>query len=151
MKVSELMTKNPASVTPEQTLREAAAAMEKADCGCLPVIENGNSGKLIGVVTDRDIATRGVAQGKGPEACVRDVMSSNPTCCSADDDVETVERIMAEEQVRRVPVVDESGHGIGMVSQADIALAAQRSRDISDRDVARVVECVSAPSHAVTH
>lgn len=150
MKVSELMTKNPASVTPEQSLREAAAAMEKADCGCLPVTDNGNGGKLIGVITDRDITTRGVAQGKGPDTSVREVMSSNPKCCSADDDVEVVERIMAEEQVRRVPVVDQSGQSIGMVSQADIALAAQRSRDISDRDVVRVVECVSAPS-VVTH
>jgi CBS domain-containing protein len=146
MKVSEIMTKNPATVTPDQTVQEAAAAMERADCGCLPVIEKGNSRKLIGIVTDRDIAMRAVGKGRGVDTRVQDVMSKAPCCCAADDDLELAETIMADEQVRRVPVVDASGCTIGMLSQADLARAAARRRDVTDEDVAHVVECVSAPN-----
>jgi len=145
MKVKELMTKNPACVTPEQTVQDAARAMEQADCGLLPVVESSNGGRLIGVVTDRDIALRAVAAGKGPSARVADVMSANPRCCKPDDDVELVQRVMAEMKVRRVPVVDNDGHGVGIVSQADLALAADQRREISDQDVAHVVESVSKP------
>lgn len=145
MKVSELMTKNPTCVTPEQTVQEAAERMQQADCGLLPVVESANGGRLVGVVTDRDIAVRGVGQGRGPDARVKDVMSANPSCCKADDDIELVQRVMSEQKVRRVPVVDAHGHGVGIVSQADLALAADQRREITDQDVARMVESVSKP------
>jgi CBS domain-containing protein len=151
MKVSELMTKDPACVTPEQTVQEAAEKMRQADCGLLPVIEGANGGRLVGVVTDRDIAVRAIGKGRGPDARVKDVMSANPSCCKADDDIEMVRRVMIEQKVRRVPVVDAAGHGIGIVSQADLALAADQRREVTDRDVAKVLEGVSQPGSQRTH
>ncbi len=143
MKVSELMTGSPACATPDQTLRDVASMMKQHDCGCVPV-QDGVSGKLIGVVTDRDIVMRAVATGRGSETSVRDVMSKDPACCGADDDVEKVQKIMAEKQVRRVPVIDANGKAVGIVAQADLARAANGHGKVSDRDLAKVVESVSA-------
>ena len=145
MKASELMTKDPAVVHPDDTVREAASRMERNDCGCLPVVENGNSGRLVGVVTDRDIATRAVGHGRGPDTQVSEIMSADPHCCRSEDDVATVQQIMAEEQVRRVPVVDQDGRPVGMIAQADLARAAEYRVEVSDSDLAHVVERVSAP------
>ena len=143
MKARELMTNDPACCTPDQTIREAAELMRECDCGCIPVVQDSSSRKLVGVVTDRDIAVRGAALGKGPDTLVRDVMSLGPKCCSPDDEVETVEEIMSSEQVRRVPVVDEQGCCVGMVSQADLAL---NDRAASEKEVGRVVERISEPA-----
>lgn len=143
MKARELMTNDPACCTPDQTIREAAELMRECDCGCIPVVQDSASRKLVGVVTDRDIAVRAAALGKGPETLVRDVMSPGPRCCGPEDDVEAVERIMSSEQVRRVPVVDEEGCCVGMVSQADLAL---NDRAASEKDVGRVVERISEPA-----
>lgn len=143
MKVQELMTPNPSCCTPDNTVKEAARLMEEHDCGCLPVVDNTETNHLVGVVTDRDLALRALAKSKGPETKVRDVMSSAPSCCTPDDDVEEVERIMAERQVRRVPVIDRAGCCVGMVAQADLAL---KDRAASDREVGRVVERISEPT-----
>jgi CBS domain-containing protein len=116
--------------------------METNDCGCLPVVENA-TGRVIGVVTDRDIALRAVGHGKPPQSLVGDIMSVEPSCCHAVDDVETVQRIMTDRQVRRVPVVDEEGICVGIIAQADLAL-----HDLPARDVARTVERISEPSSA---
>lgn len=145
MKARELMTAQPASCTPTDTIRLAAQLMREHDCGCLPVVEDKDSNRLLGVVTDRDIACRCTAEGKGPETPVKEAMSRDPKCCRADDDVETAEKIMAEEQVRRVPVVDDRGCCVGMIAQADLALNA---RAASDSEVGRVVERISEPAHA---
>ena len=144
MKARELMTPEPACCTPEQTVMQAAQLMREHDCGCIPVVEDEETNRLVGVVTDRDITCRCTAEGKGPETSVREVLSRDPKCCSPDDSVETVERIMAEEQVRRVPVVDDQGCCVGIIAQADVAL---NERAASDRDVGRVVEQISAPAH----
>ena len=114
--------------------------MEAHDCGCLPVVDNG-SGRILGVITDRDIATRAVGHGKLPQSHVGDIMSAEPSCCHPVDDVETVQRIMVERQVRRVPVVDDDGICVGIIAQADLAL-----HDLPDKDVARTVERISEPS-----
>lgn len=143
MKARELMTSDPACCTPDQTIREAAGLMRDSDCGCIPVLKDREIRQLVGVVTDRDIAIRATAVGKGPDTLVRDVMSLGPKCCSPDDDVDTVERIMAEEQVRRVPVVDEHGCCVGIVSQADLAL---NDKAASEKEVGRVVERISEPA-----
>jgi CBS domain-containing protein len=143
MKVRELMTSDPACCTPEQTIREAAQMMRDCDCGCIPVVEDLEGRRLLGVITDRDIAVRALADGKGPETPVRDAMSSAPRCAGPDDDVTAVEGIMAGQQVRRVPVVDAAGCCIGMVSQADLAL---NDRAASEKDVGRVVERISEPA-----
>ena len=144
MKAVELMTAQPACCTPEDTIQLAAQLMREHDCGCVPVVEDQKSNRLIGVVTDRDIACRCTAEGKGPETPVEEAMTPDPKCCRPDHDVETVEKIMAEEQVRRVPVVDEQGCCVGMIAQADLAL---NQRAATEHEVAKVVERISEPAH----
>jgi CBS domain-containing protein len=144
MKAGELMTAQPACCTPEDTIRLAAQLMREHDCGCIPVVEDTESKRLVGVVTDRDIACRCTAEGKGPDTPVREAMSPDPKCCRTDNDVETVEKIMAEEQVRRVPVMDGLGCCVGMISQADLAL---NQRAATEHEVAKVVERISEPAH----
>ena len=142
MQVREIMTQQPACCTPDETMQRAAQLMKEHDCGCLPVVEDTRTKRVIGTVTDRDLACRGVAGGKGPDTPVRQVMSKDPTCCRPEDDVREVERVMGEKQVRRVPVVDEQGCCVGMVAQADLAL---HDDAVSNSEVGRVVERISEP------
>lgn len=148
MKAQEIMTTNPACCTPDDTAQEAARLMAECDCGVLPVVADRQTMRLVGVVTDRDLAVRGLAQGKGADSRVRDLMTAHPLCGSPDDDLKEVERAMAENQVRRVPIVDRGGRAVGIVAQADLARAAERRKGISDREVARVVEKISEPRRA---
>jgi CBS domain-containing protein len=145
MKARELMTADPTCCTPEDTIQQAAQLMRDHDCGCIPVVEDEQSKRLLGVVTDRDITIRCTAEGKGPQTRVRDAISPNPKSVRPEDDVETVERVMAGEQVRRVPVVDQRGSCVGMIAQADLALNHQAA---SDSEVGKVVERISAPALA---
>jgi CBS domain-containing protein len=105
-------------VTPDKTLREAAALMKKIDAGVLPVSEKD---KLVGMITDRDIVIRGVAEGKGPDAKVRDAMSTEVRYCFEDEDVDHVAKNMAELQVRRLPVMNREKRLVGIVSLGDLA------------------------------
>lgn len=141
MKAQELMTKTPASCTPESAVREAAQLMREHDCGCIAVVEKGTM-RLVGVVTDRDIACRCVAMGGGPETRVEEIMTTGPRSCHPDDDVAAVEQIMMQAQVRRVPVVDGRGSCVGMIAQADLAV---RDRGVSEGELGRVVERISEP------
>ena len=141
-KARDLMTENPATVTPETTAREAARLMEQHDCGSLPVCD-GISGRLVGVITDRDISIRGVAQGRPPETPVSELMSGNPQTVGEDDSLDRVEEVMARHQVRRVPVVDESGRVIGVVAQADLA---RELRAVGRKDFGEVLESISEPA-----
>jgi CBS domain-containing protein len=145
MKAQDLMTASPACCTPDDPAHRAAQLMADNDCGCIPVIAAPNDSRVVGVITDRDIAVRGVAKGKGPDTRIRDLMTPDPFCCSADTDVKDVERVMAERQVRRVVVVDGGRSCVGIIAQADLALAAERKRDVSDIEVARVIERISEP------
>jgi CBS domain-containing protein len=141
MKAQDLMTTNPACCTPNTTVREAAQLMRDHDCGCIPVVE-GESKRLVGVLTDRDVACRCVAEGKSPDTPARDIMTTNPQSCHPEDDVAAVEQIMIEAQVRRVPVVDAKECCVGMIAQADLALS---NEAVSDREVGRMVERISEP------
>ena len=143
MKARELMTADPTCCTPEDTIQQAAQLMRDHDCGCIPVVEDKQNNRLVGVVTDRDITTRCTAEGKGPQTRIKDALSPNPTCCGPDDDVEAVERIMTGEQVRRVPVVDQRGSCVGMIAQADLALNHQAA---TETEVGKVVERISEPA-----
>lgn len=143
MQVKEIMSRDPQCCTPDDTLRDAARMMADFDCGCLPVVEGTDRKGLVGVLTDRDIAIRGVARGKTPDSKVNDVMSPAPAVCSPDADVEEVERIMVEKQVRRVPIVDSDGRVVGIVAQADLA---RDDRAASDKQVGQIVERISEPS-----
>ncbi|MDF1502592.1 CBS domain-containing protein [Roseisolibacter sp. H3M3-2] len=139
MKASEIMTKNPRVVTPDTTAQEAARLMKSEDVGVLPVVESTGSRKLVGVVTDRDLAIRVVAEGKA-SASVRDAMSSGVKTCGPDDDVKDVMAAMAKEQVRRIPIVDDQGAVVGIVAQADVVLQAD------DKRAEKTVEAISKPS-----
>jgi CBS domain-containing protein len=143
MQAREVMTENPACCTPDETMQRAAQLMKEHDCGCLPVVEDARTRRVMGTVTDRDLACRGLAAGRGPDAPVREVMSKDPACCGPDADITEVERVMAEQQVRRIPVVDERGCCVGMVAQADLAL---HDHAISNSEVGRVVERISEPA-----
>jgi CBS domain-containing protein len=145
MKANELMTKGPACVNATDTLQRAAQLMEEHDCGCIPVVESAGSRRVVGVITDRDIAIRGVARGRGSESIVRDLMSSDIASCTEDSDVEQVAEVMSDRQVRRVLILDADGGCVGIVAQADLARAAEPRGDVSEQEVARVVERISEP------
>ena len=136
MRISDVMTRDVQTVTPDQTAREAASFMLSADAGAIPVTEGD---RLIGMITDRDIAVRGVAQGHGPDTPVRELMSSGVVSARIDDDVDDVAVRMSEAQVRRLPVVDESENLVGIVSLGDL------SQKADDEAAEQVLENVSAP------
>lgn len=141
MKARDLMTKDPAYATPDMELAKIARLMDDHKVGSIPVVENKNSLKLVGVVTDRDIVTRAVAQGMNPlQMKATDIMSSPVVTVKEDDDVQEVARLMEKNMIRRVPVVDANGNICGMVAQADIALKA------SDKTTADVVQSISKPT-----
>lgn len=123
MKVAEFMTQEVETVTPDQPIREAAQFMLRADAGAMPVSEGD---KLIGMVTDRDIAVRGVAEGLGPDTPVRDVMTADLVYCFDDEEVEQVAIKMSDAQVRRMPVLSREGEQlVGIVSLGDISRSDQ--------------------------
>jgi len=118
MKVKELMTANPTVVKPDDTASQAATLMKQEDCGALPVVANG---KLVGIVTDRDIVIRAVAAGKDPRSTpVSAVMSADPVTLSPDASDDDAEKLMAKSQVRRLPVV-ENGKLVGILVTAQLA------------------------------
>ena len=142
MKIKDIMTPDPAVVTADATAREAAGLMRECDCGAIPVVESKENRKPIGVVTDRDLAVRGFAEGRGPDTLVRDLMTRQPHAARADDDIETVRQVMMQQKVRRVPVTDASGAVIGIVAQADLA---RHDEAVSDKELGKMVEAISEP------
>jgi len=118
MKVSEMMTEDVCVVSPGDSLRDAARLMGQKDIGSVPVGEND---RLVGFVTDRDIAVRAVAEGKDPMTAVREVMSEDVKYCFENDDVDAVSRNMADLRIRRLPVVDANKRLVGIVSLANFA------------------------------
>ena len=122
MKVQEIMTTTLESVTSDTTVLEAATMMDKHDVGCLAVTEGG---RIVGVVTDRDIVIRAIALGKDPRStATREVMTSNPVFCRTDDDIETIALRMTEQKIRRLIVQGANGTPVGLVSLGDIAARA---------------------------
>lgn len=144
MKISEIMSKNPRAVSPDTPVSEAAQVMKEEDVGLVPVVERiggaETRGRLVGVVTDRDIAIRAVAEGRATSGPVSEVMSGGVMTCSPDDSVEEAMAMMGREQVRRIPIVDERGGLVGVVAQADIVRMSGK-----DRQAERVVEKISQP------
>ena len=119
MRVFEAMTRDLYVADPDETVQQAAMAMAGIDVGALPVSDHD---RLVGIITDRDIAIRGIAEGKGPSAKVRDVMTPEVKYCFDDEDVEDVARNMGNIQVRRLPVVDRDMRLVGILSLGDVAL-----------------------------
>ena len=122
--IRDLMTSNVETVGPDHTARDAAAFMLSADTGSIPVCEND---KVIGMITDRDIAVRGVAVGKGPDCSVRDLMTNDVICARDTDDAHEIAHKMGQAQVRRLPVLDASDKLVGMVSLGDLSREAETS------------------------
>lgn len=142
MKAKDIMTKSPRCVTPDTTVREAARVMKDQNVGVLPVVKSKDSTTLSGVITDRDIAIRCVADGRDSATClVRDVMSAKVTTARAEDSVDDVMDLMGREQVRRIPIVDDRGSLVGIVAQADIV---RKAKD--DEKAERTVEKISRES-----
>lgn len=122
MKVSEVMTKDVMLANPGQTISEAAKMMANRNAGVLPVSEND---RLVGIITDRDIAIRAVAQHLSPDTPVREVMSEEVLYCYDDEDIERVAKNMGDNQVRRLPVVNRDKRLVGIVSFADVSRSAK--------------------------
>lgn len=143
MKVKDVMTKKPAFSTPEDDLSRVAKQMADHNVGLIPIIDNKDSMKLVGVISDRDITVRCVAEGKNPLMMrASDVMTKPVVTVKQDDDVEEVARTMEKHKIRRVPVVDEQDKVCGIVAQADIALKT------SDKITANVVQEISEPGRS---
>ena len=119
MRIAEVMTRDVRIASPDETLRQAASMMAAIDAGVLPV---GDNGRLVGMITDRDIAIRGVGKGLGPDSAIREVMSKDVKYCFEDDDLEEVSRNMGDIQVRRLPVLDHDKKLVGIVSLGDLAM-----------------------------
>jgi CBS domain-containing protein len=137
--VADLMTRDPAMCTPGTRIHEAAQLMRDHDCGALPVVESLDNPVPVGVVTDRDLVVRGLAEpARFPEMLVVDVMTAEPATVREGEPLEGAIRVLMAEKIRRVIVVDDYGRCTGMLAQADLA----QSRDERTQDV---VEAVSSP------
>lgn len=140
MLIEELMTENPTCCTPDTSIHDVAQAMAENDCGAVPVVEQGNGRRVIGVVTDRDIVVRAVA-GRRPlnHMSAREIMTETPITVVSDGDIEDAREAMGANQVRRVLVCDGDRACIGIVAQADLA------RHLSPEQAAEMLRRVSQP------
>jgi CBS domain-containing protein len=137
------MTQELEVVTPQDTLQRAARIMRDHDVGIVPVVDGRDGMRLTGVVTDRDITVRHVAEGHGPECRVEEAMSRKELITvRPDEDVGDVMQRMREAQVRRVPVIGDGGRLVGIIAQADLAVDYG-----DDSEVGRTVESISEPAH----
>ena len=123
MKVSDAMTRDVRIASPEETIADAAKAMAALDAGVLPV---GDNDRLIGMITDRDIAVRAVAEGKGPDTPIREVMTLEVKYCYEDEDLDHVAANMGELRVRRLPVLNRDKRLVGILSLGDVAMVEGR-------------------------
>ena len=125
----EIMTGNVTTANRKMTLQEIAALMRDGDMGALPIVEDK---KLVGIVTDRDIVVRGIAENKDASTQVADVMTSQVYSVKANDFVFEAIRLMGDKQVRRVPVVNDDGELVGIIAMADVALETEDEREIAE-------------------
>lgn len=140
-KCSDVMTPDPVTCEPTDRIRQVAKIMKQHDVGAVPVVDSPTSKRLVGMVTDRDLVIRVLAEGRNvDDAAVRDAMTPQPSVCRVDDDVEKALKVMAERQVRRMPVVDEAGRLQGIIAQADVATRVNR-----DKQTGELVEAISEP------
>lgn len=138
MKVKDIMTASVDSIQSTDTIAYAARRMAEDDVGALPILSDG---KLVGIVTDRDIAVRGVAAGISPQATIGRVMSENVAACSPDDDIETVLALMSREQIRRMPVCNDRKQVVGIIALADLA-----AHDPDKKEVTEALADICEPS-----
>lgn len=125
----EIMTRQVKTATREMTLREVAQLMRDGDMGAMPVVENN---KLVGIVTDRDIVVRGLAEGRDAATPIGEVMTSEVFAVGENDFVFEAIRLMGDRQVRRVPITNEAGELAGIIAMADVALETEDEREIAE-------------------
>ena len=148
MKIRKIMTKAPSYCTPLCTAEMAANLMHQADAGILPVVQDSLDLKLLGVVTDRDLCLAVIAARRDPaHTLVNECMSRNPFCVGPDDDVRKAVDLMTEHQVRRLPVVDEHGKLMGMMSLADVVQREAIAADV----LAAALKKICAPSRVADY
>ena len=135
----DVMTREPVCCEPADSIPRIAQLMKSEDVGAVPVVDSKTSRKLVGIVTDRDVVVKILADGKTVEkSTARDAMTNNPVTCREDDDVSKAVALMAERKVRRIPIVDGSGVLQGIIAQADIATRVHR-----DETTGELVEAIS--------
>jgi len=143
MKIKHVMTKDPTCCVPSDTAQRAASIMREQDAGVVPVIENEQSLKIVGVVTDRDLCMNVVAEGRDPKSTpVEACMTTAVVSCSPNDSVEKATHLMRENQIRRVPVIDEQRKLVGIVSMADVVGRA----NVKTTETHETLKTVSAPT-----
>ena len=126
-KCNEVMTKNPVCCLPDDMVMKAAELMKSQNIGSIPVIENEQTQKLVGIVTDRDLALKIIAEGRDARSMkVESVMTREVVTCRADDDLQKALDAMAEHQLRRMPIVDNDNKVVGIIAQADVATRADQ-------------------------
>jgi CBS domain-containing protein len=134
-RIQEVMTSDPRSVSPDAPVADASRIMRDEDTGIVPIVEDG---KLIGTITDRDIVVRLIAESRdASSAIVRDIASTDLVTVDPQQDLDEALRLMAQHQVRRLPVVEEDGRLVGILSQADVA------REAQDKQTGELVEEIS--------
>ena len=139
-----VMTEHPKCCEPGNTAAEVASLMKRENIGSVPVCTDGGSKKLIGVITDRDLAMKVVAEGRDPKKTkVSDLMTENPITCYPEEDLQSALEAMEQYQVRRIPVIVDGGRLVGIISQADIA-----TRSGWRAMTAEVLEYISQPARA---
>lgn len=144
MKVWKLMTKDVHTCRTIGTLERAAELMRDHAIGALPVVDE--NGHVVGMITDRDICMAALAHGEPLRAiAVTEAMTGHPTTCSQDEDLAAVEERMRKKQIHRVPVVDDAGHPVGIISLDDLARAAKQRTEISPSEVVDTLAAVCAP------
>jgi CBS domain-containing protein len=142
MTCAQVMTKDPACCVPTDSASRVAKIMKTEDVGSIPVCESQQSRKLVGIVTDRDLALHVVAEGRDANSTLaKDVMTRDPFTCLPEDDLQNALDAMEKQQVRRIPVLDRSGQLMGIIAQADIA-----TRSETPEKTAEIVEEISKPS-----
>jgi CBS domain-containing protein len=140
-KCGDVMTREPACCEPADSIQQAAQLMKTEDVGSLPVVESRATQALAGIITDRDIVVKVVAEGRPAQsASVRDAMTQNPVTVREEDDVNRALSAMADRKVRRIPVVDSDGRLCGIIAQADIATRLHQDKTTGD-----LVEAISEP------
>jgi CBS domain-containing protein len=122
---SQLMTHDPVFCLASDTVDRAAQLMRQEDVGSLPVIDNHQNKRLLGIITDRDIALKVVAEKRDANMRAEEVMTRNPVTCRADNDIQVALNAMASNQVRRIPVVDDKNQIVGIISQGDVATVSE--------------------------
>jgi len=145
LRAADIMTENPEVVTPDTPIADVARKMKELNVGIIPVVSDTENRRLHGVVTDRDLAIRALAEGKGGDTQVSECMTTDVSTVNKNDSINSVLQTMRAEQVRRVPVTDREGRLVGIIAQADLAIDFARDRE-SESSVEETLERISEPS-----